>query len=86
MDANGRISLSDPILILEFLFGDTIPACRAAADIDGDATVGVEDAVLVLGYLFNSGTPPAAPFPRCGVDPRVHRFGDVDCEGFTACP
>ncbi|MCA8961130.1 MAG: hypothetical protein KDC38_11485, partial [Planctomycetes bacterium] len=42
------------------------PSCFATGDINFDGAVDVADAIYLLSYLFQSGSPPAAPFPSCG--------------------
>ena len=73
-DVNGDLNhdLSDPVLLLEELFGsgNGLP-CAAAADINGDDQLLLDDAITLLGLIF-IGTPNTlpAPYPGCGlVDP-----------------
>ena len=78
-----EIDISDPVRILGWLFlGDETPGCLAAANANNDATIDLSDAVAILGYLFLGSTPPAAPFPDCGIDPAG---GEIGCEE-TNCP
>ena len=73
-----EIDISDPVRILGWLFlGDETPGCLAAANANNDATIDLSDAVAILGYLFLGSTPPAAPFPDCGIDPAA---GEIACE------
>ncbi len=70
VDANGRVEINDPILVLNWLFlGGEEPLCQDAADAEdsGDASIG--DAIYLLNYLFLSGDPPEDPGPAaCGRD------------------
>ena len=82
-DGNGDIDISDPIFLLRHLFlerGLRIP-CDDAADSNDDGSTGLDDAVFTLGYLFLGATPPAAPFPGCGVDPSTDRLACTDAVG-----
>ena len=78
-DANNdvRIDLSDAVKILQFLFlGDTA-SCLDAFDIDDSGTILINDAVLLLDWLFRGGDEPADPFPSPGVDPTT--ADPLDC-------
>ena len=72
-DANidERIDISDPISILNFLFGgrDRPHDCRNAMDADDDGDVSITDAIRVLVHLFQGADPLPAPYPDCGLDP-----------------
>jgi hypothetical protein len=66
-NADGVVTISDPIRLLRTNFAGASVPCWAACDADGDgSTGGVSDTVYLLGYLFANGTPPALPFPACG--------------------
>jgi len=71
-DANGdgRYDVSDPIAILlcQFL-GRGCTTCPVASDANDDGAVDQSDAIYLLNWRFHMGPAPAAPFPRCGVDP-----------------
>ena len=72
-DANGdgATDISDGVTILLFLFGghnDILP-CDDAADVDDTGDLTLTDAVVLLNYLLQGGTPPSAPFGDCGTDP-----------------
>ena len=70
VDDSGRINLSDPVRILQNLFGNREVGiwCRDAADADDDGKLELTDAVYLLNFLFRRGAPPPAPFPDCGKD------------------
>jgi hypothetical protein len=62
-DANGdgRVDLSDAVLILFSLFGGSGPLpCERIADSNGNGDVDLSDAVFLLGYLFAGGEAPQA--------------------------
>lgn len=69
-DGDGTLKLADPVALLTRLFlgGASLP-CEKAADADDDGILRLVDAVYILRYLFSSGSPPATPFPHCGLDP-----------------
>ncbi|MCZ6793020.1 MAG: hypothetical protein O7J95_05330 [Planctomycetota bacterium] len=80
VDSNGRIELTDGIVVLNFLFvGGVPPACMDAADAndDGGERPDLTDAVVIFNWLFLGGPPPAPPTPLltqydrsdCGPDP-----------------
>ncbi|MBI4582840.1 MAG: lamin tail domain-containing protein [Planctomycetes bacterium] len=71
-DANrdSRADMSDAIKILLFLFiGDEEIPCEKAADADDSGDIEITDAILIMGYIFLGGKPPAPPFPTFGPDP-----------------
>ena len=83
-DANGDggFSISDPIAVLNHLFGNAILDCVSAGDVDDDGAVTLADAVAELVWLFSAADPPGVPFPGCGVDPTPDT---LTCE-VSACP
>src|SRR2546422_465402 len=67
-DANGdgRVNISDPIFINNWLFsGGTRPGCIEAADANDDGAVNSADSTYLYNFLFQGGSPPPAPFPSC---------------------
>lgn len=65
------IDLSDPVQLLEELFG-AAPGldCEEAADINNDGELRLDDAISLLGHIFLANPMTlAAPFPNCGTDP-----------------
>ena len=69
-DGDGRVTISDPVGVLEFLFrAAPVPRCLDVFDADDDGRINVSDAVRLLDFLFQSGDPPQAPFPDPGPDP-----------------
>ena len=58
-NGDGTLDISDPIVILDFLFqgGEGFP-CPAAGDANGDAAVDLSDAIRLLMYLFQGAPAP----------------------------
>lgn len=68
-NGDGGIDISDPVMLLAFLFASgTTPQCHDACDGNDDGNLNVADAVTTLGYLFGSTGPLPTP-NTCGVDP-----------------
>ena len=81
-DCNNDTSsnIADAIWLLNYLFlGGASGTCLGACDTDGDASLGLVDAVLLLQHWMAGGPPPAAPYPDCGTDDAA------DCEGYPSC-
>ncbi|MEC9477046.1 MAG: hypothetical protein VX764_08420 [Planctomycetota bacterium] len=69
-NADGMLSISDPIDVLGWLFfGDEFGHCPIAADCNDDSSVNLSDVVYALNAFFVNGPVPAAPYPACGPDP-----------------
>ena len=67
---DGVLDVSDPIVILNFLFlGGASPDCVDAIDVDDNGYVNISDSIWTLNFLFLGGPSPAPPFPEPGVDP-----------------
>jgi FG-GAP-like repeat len=79
-DASGdaRLTITDAILILRFLFQSGQLACPDAADVDDGGEVGITDPILLLSWMFQAGAPPAQPFPAPGPDPTPDRLPSCD--------
>jgi hypothetical protein len=82
--ANGKVSISDAVQILQFLFmGGTDLPCEPAADVDDSGGIDLTDPVVLLGYLFAGGKAPEPPGPAvCGEEP--HPAGLKRCD-YAAC-
>jgi hypothetical protein len=69
-DMQGKVDITDAILILNFLFlGGPAPACMDAADVDDSGRLDISDSISLLNFLFLGGTYPAVPYPAPGLDP-----------------
>ena len=70
-DLSGDFSLSDAVLIANYLFlGTREPPCHDAADSDDNGTIDLTDVILPLNWYFSGGREPAPPGPNdCGADP-----------------
>jgi hypothetical protein len=83
-DANRdfRVSISDAISILGFLFLAQPALCLTAMDANHDVAISVTDAVYLMNYLFQAGPPPPKPHPHAasllGVAPG-DSFGERAC-------
>ncbi len=79
IDSDGILTITDPIRILNHLFGDGPGfTCWDAADADDDGEVNIADALYFLNYLFGPGAAPAEPFLELGLDPTPD---ELPCEG-----
>jgi sugar lactone lactonase YvrE len=84
VDVDGRLTIGDPVYILNWLFGTLSMSCEDAADVDDLGSINITDPIVILRYLFMGDAPPAAPFPECGPDPTP---GDpFGCDVGDACP
>jgi hypothetical protein len=80
-DADGTVTISDPIAILSYLFLDADePACFDAADPNDDGAIDVSDAVYLLLYLFAGLSDPALDV--CGTDATPDA---IDCQTPQPC-
>jgi len=82
IDLSGETTVTDPILLLRWLFVHVEPpitlGCLEAADINDDTRITVTDPILLLRYLFADGAPPKPPIE----EPARDLDGDeLDCKG-----
>lgn len=63
------ISISDPILLSNYLFGGgpEPDSCPGSWDANSDGSVNASDPVFLLNYLFSGGSAPAADTFTCHV-------------------
>ena len=80
VDASGTLSITDAIVLLEWLYlpGSEPISCLDAADLDDSGSVQLTDAIVLLSWLFASGPPPALPHPLPGADPAQNGPGCTD--------
>jgi ELWxxDGT repeat protein len=82
-DSSGAINLTDPVVLLNYLFlGDEPPPCRDAADVDDTGGLNITDAIYNLSFQFLGGSEPPPPFPSCGIDPTID---GLDCASYPPC-
>ncbi len=69
-DADGAVNLTDPVVLLGYLFlGSKVPDCLDAADADDSGDLSLTDAIYSLSWQFLGGPEPPAPGPKsCGRD------------------
>jgi hypothetical protein len=72
---DGRLTVTDGIFALRYLFSHGKLSCLDAADFNDSGRINVTDAIDILNYLFRSGAPPAPPFPEKDVDPTPDDLG-----------
>ena len=81
-NADGNFDISDPITMLEYLFGMGQPPCFKALDGNDDGGIDVADPIFTLSVLFAGGTTPPSPYPNCGTDPTPDT---LTCVSFVGC-
>jgi|GEM_PF-4368899 len=80
INPNGKVELTDAVVLLGYLFqGEAEPSCLKAADVDDDGKLSLSDSVYLLGYLFRGGPAPRSPFSELGIDPTLD---DLSCETY----
>jgi hypothetical protein len=57
-DASGHLDISDPLVILNYLFRGGVRPRLRLADADGSGELDITDAVVILEHLFRGGRPP----------------------------
>lgn len=68
-NSDGKLNISDPVLLLNYLYQDGSLSCQDAADVNDDGELDLSDVISILGFLFQSGAPPSPPYPEPGADP-----------------
>jgi len=83
-NADGAFDISDPVFLLNVLFGGIAVSCADAHDTNDDGANDIADVVFGLVALFTLGAPqPAAPgVIGCGSDPTAD---PLRCDSFD-CP
>lgn len=75
-NGDGTTDISDPILLLEFLFGSVSAlTCPDAADANDDGNLDISDAIFLLQYLFEGSVAIPAPVGTPGPDPTPDSLG-----------
>ena len=76
-DANGdgRFNISDPVRIVQYLFGGASIDCEDACDINDDEAIEITDAIFGLDFLYRGGPQPDGPYPSPGPDPAGDTLG-----------
>lgn len=74
-DGDRRLSITDPIVLLRYLFQGGTILCADSGDADDNGKLDLTDAVRALDYLFRAGEPPPVPFPDSGQDPTQDELG-----------
>jgi len=69
VDRDGKLKLTDVIVIALHLFGGLKISCPEAADVDSNGELGMTDVIYLLDFLFAGGPQPLSPFPQPGVAP-----------------
>ncbi|MFQ5654801.1 MAG: PQQ-dependent sugar dehydrogenase [Planctomycetota bacterium] len=83
VDTRSGINHGDVALLISYVrTGVPIPLCIAAADINDDAIIDLNDVATLLGFLNGAVAGLAPPYPGCGLDPRTKLpcAGDPPCE------
>jgi hypothetical protein len=75
---DGAVNISDPIAILQYLFGSGAPPrCIDAGDATDDGAVNITDPIFLLNYLFLGTAAPPDPGPdACGPDPTADELAE----------
>jgi endonuclease I len=76
VNRDSALDISDPILLLDLLFGNTSQlSCEDAGDANDDGSIDISDAVAILQTLFNGSGPLPQPYPIAGDDPTPDALG-----------
>ncbi|MBN1885241.1 MAG: hypothetical protein JW876_06960, partial [Candidatus Krumholzibacteriota bacterium] len=69
-DVNGKVNISDAVWIIQILFGSFVEKvdCDDALDANDDGSLNIDDAMIVLAWMFQRGEALPPPFLTCGVD------------------
>ncbi|MGE3165046.1 MAG: FG-GAP-like repeat-containing protein [Planctomycetota bacterium] len=84
VNVDGNTDISDPIALLDHLFGSGNPLqCSKSGDCNDDGSLNVADAVSALNALFGIGAPLPPPTGACGDDPTSD---PLTCDNYPSCP
>lgn len=83
-NSDGGVDVSDPILLLERLFGASAALqCEDSCDGNDDGILDLADVITTLEFVFGLGGVIPEPTAACGPDP----VGDgLSCSPTSACP
>ncbi|MEO2149959.1 MAG: PKD domain-containing protein [bacterium] len=83
-NADGGVDISDPILLLERLFGAaTAPDCEDSCDGNDDGNLDLADVIAMLDHIFINGAALPEPASVCGPDPVSDA---LTCSATPSCP
>jgi hypothetical protein len=83
-NADGRLSISDPLALRRYIFhGGPLFPCEEAGDFDASGQLDITDVVRGLNFLLLGGAPPAAPYPEVGPGSAEDPLG---CEAYEVEP
>ncbi|OUU24806.1 MAG: hypothetical protein CBC13_03020 [Planctomycetia bacterium TMED53] len=75
-NSDGTTDISDPIMVLEFLFGSVSSlSCPDSGDANDDGAVDISDAIFLLQYLFEGSVVIPDPVGTPGPDPTPDALG-----------
>lgn len=83
INLDGRVSLADAVYLNAFicLYG-SMPACMAAADVNGNGQADLGDSISLFRFLFLGESSIQPPFPECGP---ITASDSLACEAASAC-
>ena len=84
-DSNGdsEINISDPVFLLNALFGGGPSGpCKDASDVNDDSSIDVSDPIFLLAFVFLGEAAPPEPFSVCDTDPTPD---DLNCGSLSEC-
>jgi len=67
-DRDGRVGITDAVVVLEQLFSGRRMVCGDASDVDDSGYIEIPDALYLIGFLFLGSLAPPHPFPAPGGD------------------
>ena len=83
-NANAGVDISDPILLLERLFGAAAaPDCEDSCDANDDGNLDLADVITMLDHIFIDGAALPEPASACGPDPVSDA---LTCSATPTCP
>ena len=74
-NADGNADISDPLVMLRYMFLGESVACVDAVDADDSGLVDISDPLHLLRFLFLGTAPPPEPYSNPGADPTLDDLG-----------